>query len=136
MSNQNNTALEQLREIVKPGDTIYTILRHVTRSGMSRSVSAIKIGKDGTTHELDWLIIQALDERMDRNHSGIKIGGCGFDAGFELVYRLSMALYGPKHGYKCLGKDCPSNSHVNDRNAPRGSKVRHTDGYALNQKWL
>ena len=28
-----------LREIIKPGDTIYTIVRHVSRSGMYRSIS-------------------------------------------------------------------------------------------------
>jgi hypothetical protein len=32
-------SVAQLREWVKPGDTVYCILRHVARSGMSRDIT-------------------------------------------------------------------------------------------------
>jgi hypothetical protein len=129
-------AIKQLRSEIKPGTTLRTILRHVTKSGMSRSVSVIQIKRDGSTYEWDYLISKALDTKIDEYNGGLKVGGCGFDAQFEIVYRLSLALYGGKNSYACKGAKCPSNSHSNDRNAPRGKGVRHTDGYALSQRSL
>lgn len=125
-------ALAELRKIVRPGDTLQTILRHVSRSGMSREISVTKNGRD-----LDSLVARALDMKIGPNY-GLKIGGCGMDMGFALVYNLSSALYGygNPRGYACQGDRCPSNSHVNDRNAPRGKGVRHHDGYAVSQRWL
>lgn len=79
--------------------------------------------------------------KIDPKHGGIKIGGCGMDMGFELVYRLSAKLYGyaSKRGYACLGERCLSNEHVNGPNPPRGERgkgIRHKDGYAISQRWL
>lgn len=132
-------AIKRLREIVKPGDTLYTILRHVSRSGMSRSISVEKINGRGKIFQLDYLIADALGMRIDeRGREGLKIGGCGMDMGFHVVYTLSDALYGygNPRGYRCLGDRCPSNSHVNDHTAPRGKGVRHSDGYAVSHRWL
>lgn len=36
-------AIAKFRELVEPGDTLYTILRHVSRSGMQRSISVVVI---------------------------------------------------------------------------------------------
>lgn len=35
---ESEQALERLREMIKPGDTIYTILRHRAKSGMYRAI--------------------------------------------------------------------------------------------------
>jgi hypothetical protein len=35
---QKAEAIVHLREVLKPGDTVYTVLRHVSRSGMSRNI--------------------------------------------------------------------------------------------------
>jgi len=132
-------AVKRLREEIKPGETLHTILRHVSGSGMSRSISIIQI-KRGGTYDWSYLIAKAIGEKIDQKHDGIKIQGAGMDMGFELVYRLSSALYGygSKRGYPCLGDKCPSNEHVNDHTAPRGKGkgIRHTDGYAISHRWL
>lgn len=39
---ERQQAIERLREILKPGDTVYTIIRHVSRSGMQRSIQLLK----------------------------------------------------------------------------------------------
>lgn len=39
---ERQEAIERLREILKPGDTVYTIIRHVSRSGMQRSIQLLK----------------------------------------------------------------------------------------------
>lgn len=133
---EQREALTQLRKIVKPGDELRTILRHVSSSGMSRSISVFKINGHGRVFDLTFLAANALGDKLDPHHDGIKIGGCGMDMGFEIVYRISYLLYGKGRGYACLGDGCPSNSHVNDRDAPRGRGVRHDDGYALSHRWM
>lgn len=36
-------ARKRLKEVLKPGDTVYTILRHVSRSGMTRHISLVHL---------------------------------------------------------------------------------------------
>lgn len=136
---ERDDAIKRLREEIKPGQTLRTILRHVSSSGMSRSISVIQIKRDGSTFDWTWLVARAIGEKIDQRHEGLKISGAGMDMGFEVVYRLSMALYGGKRGYPCLGEKCPSNVHVNGPNPPRGERgkgIRHDDGYALSHRWL
>lgn len=86
-------AVEYLREILPPGSTAYTVLRHVSRSGMSRSIDVYAVGKDGPL----WLsprIAVAIDAIWDDTRESIKVGGCGMDMGFSIVYDLSATLYG------------------------------------------
>lgn len=135
---EREDAIKRLRKEIKPGDTLHTVLRHVSSSGMSRSISVLKVSKRGEVFDWTWLVAKAIGERIDQRHDGIKMQGAGMDMGFELVYRLSYTLYGRPRGYPCLGDKCPSNVHVNDRNAPRGrgKGIRHDDGYALSQRWM
>lgn len=117
-------ACERLREWLTPGDTVYTILRHVSRSGMCRHISLVKpyIRKDEGEIDflhLDYNVALALDYPEARNrlggHDGIRVSGCGQDMGFALVYDLGYALW-PK-GFECLGPSCPANDHVNARSS-------------------
>lgn len=133
--------IEWLREVIKPGDAVYTILRSVSKSGMSREIGVVVIPKDGSgpIHP-NHAVATVIGERMGKG-DGIKIGGCGMDMGFALVYALSRALY-PE--YACVGpsapdrRRCPSNYHVNHRDAdgPESFTLVHTDGYALRHAWL
>ena len=133
---ERQEAIEKLREWIKPGDTVHTILRHVSKSGMTRDIGIVLIRDDGSTIHPNYAVSRALD--MPLKHDAVRIGGCGMDMGFAIVYDLSYALYG--EGYKCTGKDkrgessCPSNFHSNGGAYHRARK--HTDGYALHHKWL
>lgn len=86
-------AKEKLLKILNPGDTVYTILRHVSRSGMSRRISIyVFLGEmicidDYVADVLGW------PYRKD----GIVVGGCGMDAGFHLVHTLAQTLF--SNGY-------------------------------------
>jgi hypothetical protein len=135
---EQQEAIKRLREEIKPGQTLHTISRHVSSSGMSRSISVIQIKRGGQPFDWTYLVAKAIGEKIDQKHEGIKIQGAGMDMGFEVVYRLSSKLYGPKRGYPCLGDKCPSNEHTNDYTAPRGrgKGIRHDDGYAISQRWL
>jgi len=125
-------AIKRLREILKPGDTVYTILRHVSSSGMTRYISPVLLQPDSRPFHLDALVAQALEwpDMYYKNKQGIKVGGCGMNMGFHLVYELSRTLW--PDGFDCIGEGCPSNDHFN-----REEASHHRDGgYALRQKWL
>jgi hypothetical protein len=89
-------AIDQLREWLKPGDTVYTILEHVSRSGMSRTIRVVVpyVRDDGRIDHLhpNYSVAKAIGAR--RKGDGIVMGGCGMDMGFALVYELSSVLYG------------------------------------------
>lgn len=127
-------AIARLREWIKPGDTVYTILESVSRSGMSRAIrvliptiDGIRDGQGRGTATVDFIhpnhaVSVALNLRRAKSE-GVIMGGCGMDMGFALVYELSHTLY-PE--YQCLGKGkCPSNYHVNHRDRVRCEGVTY-----------
>ena len=152
-------AITKLREWLKPGDTIHTVLRHVSRSGMQREIGVVLIDKDGDCIQPDYLVANAISARIGK-HDGLIMGGCGMDMGFALVYELSARLF--PDGFGCIGdrtetrRACPSNDHSNDDRdyTPHNtalvaelemnkvsSKItanhwHREGGYALRQVWL
>jgi len=154
---EREEAKAKLREWIKPGDTVHTILRHVSRSGMQREIGIVLL-KDGTDLHPNYLVAKAIGERIGKR-DGIIVGGCGMDMGFQVVYSLGRTLW--PDGFGCIGKGCRSNDHSNgDRDyAPHGLTDEngrpenreagpgevadgcrahwHNDGgYALNHRWL
>lgn len=142
---ERDEAIARLREWVKPGDTLYTILRHVSASGMTRRISVKLVERKnggGMMSDLTWNVAKACDYRVNSGrHEGLVVTGVGMDMGFAVVNDLSYVLYPT---YKCVGKGrkhgdgCPSNAHVNsgpDRDK-YGRGVVHSDSYALRQRWL
>ena len=108
---EKQEALERVREHVKPGDRLHTILRHCSRSGMMRAIQVVKLGHEGIEAHLGWNVAKALGWSYNETHEGVKVQGCGMDMGFHLVYELSHALW--PNGYGCIGEDCSSNDHSN-----------------------
>lgn len=95
--------IARLREWMPEGSTVYTILRHVSASGMSRDISLVvpwidENGKVGFIHP-NYIVSDLLGDRLVRKNGNdaIRVGGCGMDMGFHLVYTLSHVLYG--NGY-------------------------------------
>ena len=146
-------ALAVLRKWIKPGDTVYTVLDHVSRSGMSRIIRVVLLqtGDDGKPVDLhpNWAVGKVLGlshgKRNGRELDGLRVDGCGMDMGFHLVYNLSRTLF--RDGFGCIGEGCPSNDHSNgDRDyTPHGTKNAPDDphghwhrdgGYTLKQRWL
>lgn len=128
-------AIARLREWIKPGDTVYTILRSVSRSGMSRTLDIFIIHAETPRPlaNITWHVAEALNLSRERNTGAIKMGGCGYDAGFDVVYSLGRKLFAD--GFTCIGEHCPSNDHTNgDRDY---TPHPHTDpGYALRHEWI
>jgi hypothetical protein len=95
----------RLREILAAQEkpTIYTVLRHVSSSGMSRDIS-LKTVHDGELIDITYTVAEALGDKVNHKNSftAIRVGGCGMDMGFHLVYSLSSVLYSNEEraGYK------------------------------------
>lgn len=93
--------IAQVKELVKPGDTIFTILRHVSRSGMQRRISTLIWDKDlNDMREISFLFGPLSGYRLPKNgEAGIIADGCGMDMGFSIVYNVSVAVFGLQNGY-------------------------------------
>lgn len=91
---------ERLLEILKPGDTVYCILRHVSRSGMTRIID-LYVLKDNS---LRWIGLKAADllelPYTDKYGWGVKVTGAGMDMGFWLVSNLSRELFNDDYALK------------------------------------
>ena len=88
-------ALKKLREVIEPGDTIYTVLRHVSRSGMQRRIDLYTIGDDKRLFFLSGYVSDALDIKRHHSKDGLVVNGCGMDMGYHLVHNLSQTLFCP-----------------------------------------
>jgi hypothetical protein len=125
-------AIKELRKMIKPGTTVYTVLRHVSSSGMTRGIDLYIIRKG----ELVWITAyagQAIGSPQSmkdwRENRGLRVGGCGMDMGFHLVYSLGYALFPkgfiPAKAGRSMG-----------RNGTPATELDKDGGYALNHKWL
>ena len=129
-------ALEALREYFKPGDMVYTIMRHCSKSGMMRAISPLAVcemnSRSGTRmapYDTSYLVARVIGSRV-HDAGGVVVTGAGMDMGYHLVYTMSRFLY--PDGFDCIGEHCPSNDHNN-----REDNAHHRDGgYALRHTWL
>lgn len=106
-------AREKLREFIKPGDAVYSLVRSVSSSGMSRTISFYVALIDGTgrpyMRNIDALMSDACAIREAKG-PGLMFGGCGMDMAFSGVYSLGRALF--PEGFGNEGAD------------PMGRKIR------------
>ena len=108
-------AIEQLQTMLQPGDTLKTVLKQVSRSGMYRHIAVI--WKD---ENISYLVAKALEDKLHDDGS-IGVSGCGMDMGFDIVYQLGSVLW------------------PNGTPTPHGTRNGEPDsdgGYALKQAWL
>jgi hypothetical protein len=119
-------AVERLREILKPGDTVYTILRHVSKSGMLRHVSPVKMTDDGPWYLTYWVAKAAGYKTASGASYAVKMTGCGMDMGFALVYALS----------RVLEENAPDGSGWTPEDVEKAVPGTPHSGYALNHRWL
>lgn len=113
-------ASKWLRSNVKPGSTIYCVLRHVSSSGMNRRISFFVIRK-GVLICMDYYMAIIGVANRSKNHDGLTVSGCGMDMGFHCVYSLEMAMW-PKGAKKPHGM--------------RNGEPDSDGGYALKSQWV
>jgi len=101
--------------------TIYTKVEHVSRSGMLRYISMqiVENGEIFTIRSLPNFEKAGYKFNMDNGHDGWKMGGCGMDMGFALVYDVASF-----YGQLALG----GYAELQKQNLDMG--------YSINQRWL
>lgn len=117
-ANEVKESRDYLLKFLKPGSKVITVLRNVSRSGMSRRIDLYTVYKGDMVYLSH---AAAVVMGYPRPTDGIKVGGCGMDMGFHLVYNLGKTLW-PKGTPK-----------------PHGSRNGEPDsdgGYALKHSWL
>lgn len=116
---EREEAIRALKQDIKlkPGETVWTVLRHTSASGMSRVIDLFVI-RDKKPRRISHLVARAVGYGFDRDRMGIKSQGGGMDMGFEAVYNLGYALWpkGVKNGY--------------------AGRPEKDGGYALKQEWF
>jgi len=80
---ERDEALAELRKMLKPGDTVYTVIRSVSASGMSRRMDLYVIRKN-VPHCISGYVGRILDYKRS-NKDGLLVAGVGMDMGFHLV---------------------------------------------------
>ena len=90
---ERDDAIASLKEYLKPGDTVYSILRNVSASGTCRHIDVYMI-KDNQPSRLTWGIAKALETTYNRKKDAIRVSGCGEDVGFKTAYNLAWKLFG------------------------------------------
>ena len=145
---EREEALAKLRKLCPPGTTVYTKLNHVSRSGMSRSITPFLI-RDGEPYYIAWSVAILFGQSRDK-YDGIRMDGCGMDMGFALAYNLGYYLYPDGFGLegknkrgskirpatKAAAADCVADGYkFHGRNGDT-SGWDSSGGYALNQRWI
>ena len=114
--------IDTLRTTLKPGDTVYTVLRHVSRSGMYRLIDLYKISNNTIIYLSGY--VGPLLEGRDPKTGACKASGCGMDMGFHLVYNLGSILFPDGFAVSGIGRNGDVSGWDRD------------GGYALRQSWL
>lgn len=121
-------AIETLRKWCRPGTVVYTTVKQVARSGMSRHIAAYTVDPaNSRVFEISGFVARALGWRQSDKTGGVVVAGCGMDMGFHLINALSYAI----HGTKDVG--------LPDRTRPGIEKPEphaYRAGYSLRHEWL
>ena len=121
LNHQQLAAQQDLLKWLKPGATVWTVLRHVSASNMTRWIDLYVIDSDGEPIRLTYLACILTGYKYSTKHEAMKLEGCGMDMGFQAVYTLGEHLW-------------PAGT-----SEPHGTRNGVPDivgGYALKQRWL
>lgn len=94
---RTQSAYEMLHKYLQPGDTVYCVLRHVSKSGMQRRIDFYTMKDNRPCYLTGYMEAIGLGKR-GRKDQGLVVNGCGMDMGFHLVNNLSIKLFCP-NGY-------------------------------------
>lgn len=143
----------ELRADLKPGDTLYTVIRGVAPSGMSRHIDVYRLACVDGKVEKWWYsprVAAICGYTFDEKKECIRISGCGMDMGHHIVYSLSRRLF--PDGFGVAGQ-LPMGHEIRPATREAAAKAvekgatfygRNRDtsgwdtdgGYALEQRWL
>ena len=97
-------AIQTLKNIgCKDGTIIYTTIRSLAKSGMSRAISCfiVTTEADGSNYIqcVDYLVGIALGLKRHKD-GGLIVRGCGMDMGYKIVSDLSSVMLSDEYALK------------------------------------
>lgn len=90
---ERDKAITSLKEWLKLGTTVYTIVRSVSHSGMSRTLDLYVVLHQDIVR-ITWSAAKALEWTYDRRKEALRVNGCGMDMGYHTVHCLSRVIFG------------------------------------------
>lgn len=125
-------AISALKPMLRTGMAIKTTIDY--GRGLTDYVRVF-ISHKGEVRDITMLAAAAIGASLDK-YGRIRMGGYGYDKGFEVVYQLGRVM---RPDFRCTGTHrCPSNDHVNERRDSDGYRRgrRHSDGgYAFHHAY-
>jgi hypothetical protein len=113
--------ISALKVLVKPGSTVSTSLKNVSRSGMQRQISFYIVDpRDNEITNIDYHVAIITDTKLSKS-GALTVNGCGMDVGFSVVCNLGAMLWP-------MGTDTPHGT--------RNGEPDSAGGYALKHKWI
>jgi len=91
-------AIENLRAWMPRGSTVYLVLRHRSRGGMTREIGVVVVHEGKAVHA-SFAVSDAFGYRIGKR-DGVIVHGCGMDMGFALVARMAVALHDEQRALK------------------------------------
>lgn len=92
MTVELETAKNKLISLLQDTDTIYTMLRSVSKNGLSRVISFHVVNDNKEIVNINYYIKVLLGYKFNQSHDGLIIKGCGMDMGFHVVHTLKHKL--------------------------------------------
>ena len=83
----------QLLKHLSKGDTIYSVLRHVSASGMSRRIDFYAIRDNKPIYLTGYIEGLLHSYKRHAKGDGLIVGGSGMDMCFHIVYNVASALF-------------------------------------------
>jgi hypothetical protein len=94
-------ALARLRTVFPQGSWVTTTVKHVTKSGMGRTIMVLAYDPEtGRITNRSGDVARVLDWRFDNERYGVYVEGCGMDMAFHLTYTLARVLYANDGGVR------------------------------------
>lgn len=90
---EREEAIASLRENLRAGVTIYTVLRSVSKTGMSRCLDLYYVDHN-EINRITWSVAKILEWSYDRRKEALRVNGCGMDMGYHAVHCLGRVLFG------------------------------------------
>lgn len=98
-SAEREEAIAYLKARLHPGLILYTCLRSVSSTGMSRTLDLYYVSGEEILR-ITWSAALALELTYDQRTETLRVQGCGVDVGFDVTYRLSNLLHGDGYALK------------------------------------
>ena len=89
---QRDHTIQNLRERITRGSTIYVLLRHMDEAGTCRWLDFYHI-YENALERITWEVTLAVQGEYCREHDALKFTGTGLDVGHASVCDLSEVLF-------------------------------------------